>query len=92
MYKRQVLERKPIERQEEILFAIVLNVLGQAIKEKKYDKTNEIINLVNQIKVVPELFLYREMLTFYEELIAYHYLRDTCQKNSIVNCNNKLNT
>lgn len=69
----KVLERKPIERQEEILFAIVLNVLGQAVKEKKYDKTDEIINLVNQIKVIPELFLYREMLTFYEELIAYHF-------------------
>ena len=40
----KVLERKPIERQEEILFAIVLNVLGQAVKEKKYDKTDEIIN------------------------------------------------
>ncbi|MGZ0155721.1 Rgg family transcriptional regulator [Lactobacillus johnsonii] len=69
----KVLERKTIERQEEILFAIVLNVLGQAVKEKKYDKTDEIINLVNQIKVIPELFLYREMLTFYEELIAYHF-------------------
>ena len=66
----KVLERKPIERQEEILFAIVLNVLGQAVKEKKYDKTDEIINLVNQIKVITELFLYREMLTFYEEFIA----------------------
>lgn len=69
----KVLERKPIERQEEILFAIVLNVLGQAIKEKKYDKTDEIINLINQIKVIPDFFFYREMLTFYEELIAYHF-------------------
>ena len=34
---------------------------------------SEIINLINQIKVIPEFFFYREMLTFYEELITYHF-------------------
>lgn len=53
--RNKVLERKPIERQEEILFAIVLNVLGQAIKEKKYDKTNEIVNCNNKLDTLCSL-------------------------------------
>ena len=68
----KALEKKKVERQDEILFAIILNVLKQGIEEKKYNETNKLISLGQQIKVIPEFFLYREMLTFYEELIAYH--------------------
>lgn len=68
----KALKKKKVERQDEILFAIILNVLKQGIEEQKYNETNELISLDHQIKVIPEFFLYREMLTFYEELIAYH--------------------
>lgn len=68
----KALKKKKVERQDEILFAIILNVLKQGIEEQKYNETNELISLGRQIKVIPEFFLYREMLTFYEELIAYH--------------------
>ena len=68
----KALKKKKVERQDEILFAIILNVLKQGIEEKKYNETDELISLGQQIKVIPEFFLYREMLTFYEELIAYH--------------------
>lgn len=65
------LEKKKVERQDEILFAIILNALQQGIEEKKDSETKGLIDLGKQLNVLPEFFLYREMLTFYEELIAY---------------------
>lgn len=68
----KALEKKKVERQDEILFAILLNVLQQGIEEKKDSEVKGLIDLGKQLNVLPEFFLYREMLTFYEELIAYH--------------------
>lgn len=68
----KALEKKKVERQDEILFAILLNVLQQGIEEKKDREAKGLIDLGKQLNVLPEFFLYREMLTFYEELIAYH--------------------
>lgn len=68
----KALEKKKVERQDEISFAILLNVLQQGIEEKKDSEAKGLIDLGKQLNVLPEFFLYREMLTFYEELIAYH--------------------
>lgn len=67
----KALEKKKVERQDEILFAILLNVLQQGIEEKKDSEAKGLIDLGKQLNVLPKFFLYREMLTFYEELIAY---------------------
>ncbi|WP_304401430.1 helix-turn-helix domain-containing protein [Lactobacillus hominis] len=67
----KALEKKKVERQDEILFAIILNVLKQGVEEKKDSELNELIKIGHQIFVIPEFFMYRETLTFYEELIAY---------------------
>ena len=67
----KALEKKKVERQDEILFAIILNVLKRGVEEKKDSELNELIKIGHQIFVIPEFFMYRETLTFYEELIAY---------------------
>ena len=68
----KVITKKPVERQDEILFVIILNVVKQGIEENKYNEIYEFVDVATKIQVTPDLFLYRELLTFYEEIVGYY--------------------
>lgn len=56
---------------EKNLLGIIINILNFCIKEKRYEEANQFIECADQIVSKPEIYFYKNMITFFTSIIQY---------------------
>lgn len=58
---------------QEVLLSIIGNLLYLSIKEGNYNYTDYLLQNSKKISIKPRLFLEKELIAFYQNLIDYHF-------------------
>lgn len=61
---------------QSLILAMISNLLFICVENKRYDGLEFFIKNANEIIVTPELFFYKNVLVFVEDLIDYHVRHD----------------
>ena len=58
---------------QEALLSIITNLLYMSIKDDNYSYTDYLLQSAKKIPLKPRLFLQKELISFYQNLIEYHF-------------------
>lgn len=71
------------------ILAIISNILAIAIEKNQIEDIQLFIDTADEIPTLPELFFIKTQFSFFKNLIIY---KQTKQNNSLINCQNAINT